>query len=362
MRKNNKFTVVGLVLAMSLLVGCNEQTAGSSDEPTKANKTYKWKMVTTWPANFPIFQTGAERFAKDVKIMSNGRLDINVFAGGELVPPLGVFDAVQQGQVEMGHGGAYYWSGKVPAVQFMSTVPFGMPASGADAWHYAGDGLKLWNENYASFKLKAFPLGNTGAQMGGWFNKKIESTEDLKGLKMRIPGLGGKVLAKAGGNPILMAASELYTALERNTIDATEWVGPYHDLRLGLHRAAKYYYYPGWHEPGTSLELLINQVAWDSLSPDLQKIVEVAAAANNVWMHAEFEARNQEALQEIKEKHTHIEILKFPKEVLAEFKRLTEETLLEEAEKDPAFKKVYENYKAFSEKNAELKAITESIH
>lgn len=359
---NNKLLMTALLLSASFLTGCNEETAGTDSEGASPAKTYKWKMVTTWPANFPVFQTGVERFAEDVKTMSNGRLDINIYAGGELVPPLGVFDAVQQGTVELGHGGAYYWSGKVPAVQFMSTVPFGMPASGADAWHYAGDGLKLWNQNYASFKLKAFPLGNTGAQMGGWFNKKIETTADLKGLKMRIPGLGGKVLSKAGGNPILMAASELYTALERNTIDATEWVGPYHDLRLGLHRAAKYYYYPGWHEPGTSLELLINEEAWNSLSPDLQKIVEVAAAANNVWMHAEFEARNQEALQELKEKHPHIEILQFPEEVLTELKRLTDETLEEEAAKDPAFKEVYENYKAFSEQNAELKALTESAY
>lgn len=360
---NKILSIVILFTVLILSAGCNEQqTSGSGEKAASATKTYRWKLVTTWPANFPVFQDGVERFADDVKTMSDGRLDIKVYAGGQLVPPLGVFDAVTQGSVEMGHGAAYYWAGKVPAAQFMTTVPFGMTASGVNAWLYAGDGIKLWDEIYKPYKLKAFPMGNTGVQMGGWFNKKIESVADLKGLKMRIPGLGGKVLAKAGGNPVLMAGGEIYTALDRNTIDATEWVGPYHDLRLGLERAAKYYYYPGWHEPGPALELLINQAAWDSLTSDLQKIIEVAAAANNVWMHAEFDVKNQQALQELREKHSNIEILEFPPEVLAEFKRLTKEVLQEEAAKDPVFKKVYDNYEAFSKQNAQWDAISEGAY
>lgn len=361
--KNKKLFSTLLLSFLIGLTACSDQNSSEVVSGVDQNtKSYKWKMVTTWPANFPVFQEGVERFAKDIKTMSNGRLDIKVFAGGQLIPPLGVFDAVTQGTVEMGHGAAYYWAGKVPAAQFMTTVPFGMTASGVDAWMYAGDGLKLWDEIYKPFNLKAFPMANTGVQMGGWFNKKINSISDLKGLKMRIPGLGGKVLAKAGGNPVLMAGGEIYTALERNTIDATEWVGPYHDLRLGLHRAAKYYYFPGWHEPGPALELLINLTAWNSLSPDLQKIIEVSAAANNIWMHAEFDVLNQEALQVLKEEHSNIEILEFPKEVMAEFKRLTKEVLEEQSANDPVFKKVYDNYKNFRDQNDEWDALSDGAY
>ncbi|EIJ44038.1 TRAP-type mannitol/chloroaromatic compound transport system, periplasmic component [Beggiatoa alba B18LD] len=318
--------------------------------PSYAADTFNWKMVTTWPPNFPIFQTGVVRFAKDVETMSNGRIKIQVFAGGELVPPLQTFDAVSQGTIELGHGAAYYWAGKVPAAQFMSAVPFGMTAKGMNAWFYNGDGLKLWQEAYAPFNVVPFPGGNTGVQMGGWFNKKIESVQDLQGLKMRIPGLGGKVIAKAGGTPVLLAGGEIYTALERKTIDATEWVGPFHDERLGLYRAAQYYYYPGWHEPGTVLEVIVNKKAWDSLPPDLQKIVESAASSLNVTMYAEFEASNNKALRELKEKYK-VNVLPFPPEVLKELRRLTKEVLTEESAKDPLFKKVYDSFTAFQADN-----------
>jgi TRAP-type mannitol/chloroaromatic compound transport system substrate-binding protein len=204
-------------------------------------------------------------------------------------------------------------------------------------------------------------MGNTGVQMGGWFNKKINSVEDLKGLKMRIPGFGGKVLAKAGGNPVLLAGGEIYTALERGTIDATEWVGPFHDQRLGLHRAAKYYYYPGWHEPGSVLELIINKQAFNSLPADLQKIVETAAQATSLWMFAEFEGKNIEALQSIKEQ-PNVELLEFPAEVSTELKRLTLESMEEEAAKDPLFKRVYDAYNAFRTKNNAWYEISEAAY
>ncbi len=288
----------------------------------------------------------------------NGRLKIKVFAGNELVPPLQTFDAVSQGQVQMGHSAAYYWAGKVPAAQFMSAVPFGMTASGMHAWFYGGGGLQLWQELYKPFNLVPFPVGNTGVQMGGWFNKKIESIEDLKGLKMRIPGLGGKVFAKAGGMPVLLPGSEVYTALERGTIDATEWVGPFHDQRLGLNRAAKYYYYPGWHEPGTSLELIVNQDAWNALPEDLRGLIEVTAMANNQWMYAQFQTSNLNALDELKNQQR-IEILRFPQNVLKELHRLSKEAMAEEAEKNPDFKRVYEAYETFRAKNAAWDAISE---
>ena len=351
-----------ITLCVNVLIACSEQTpAALSSQQADINQTYQWKMVTTWPPGFPVLQKGAERFADNIRAMSNGRLDIKVYAGGELIPPLQVFDAVSQGSVEMGHGSAYYWAGKVPEAQFFSTVPFGMTARGMNAWLYDGGGLELWREIYKPFHVIPFPLGNTGVQMGGWFNKEINSLEDIQGLKMRIPGLGGKVLAKAGGNPILLAGSEVYTALERNTIDATEWIGPYHDQRLGLYRAAKHYYYPGWHEPGTVLELTINQRAWESLPTDLQAIISNAAQAENLRMLSEMEQKNMAALDELR-KREGIEIHRFPNEVLSRLKTLTNETLIEEAERDPKFKRVYEAYQNFRRKNDAWSAISENAY
>lgn len=345
MSKRNIFFYLIVSVFITACGGASDTDVGNASA-VDLSKKYKWKMVTTWPANFPIFQEGAERFANDVREMTNGRLDIHVYAGGELVPPLQVFDAVSNGVVEMGHGSPYYWAGKVPEAQFFSSVPFGMTAKGMNAWLYNAGGLKLWNEIYKPFNLVAFPMGNTGVQMGGWFNKEINSLEDINGLRMRIPGLGGKVFKKAGGNPVLMAGSEIYTALERGTLDATEWVAPFHDMRLGLNRAAKFYYYPGWHEPGTVFELMINNAKWSSLPKDLQKIVETAAAATSEWIYAQMEYHNQLALIELKTKQN-VQIREFPQEVLSELKRLTKVTLDEEAAASPAFKQVYDAYESF---------------
>ena len=351
----NKPKIVALLLAAFLIGACEgggepETTPSAAPEPRAAPAPeppkFEWKIVTTWPANFPIFQEGVEKFADDVRAMTNGRLDIKVYAGGELVPALGVFDAVSQGTVEMGHGSPYYWAGKAPEAQFFSAVPFGMTPKGMNAWLYNGGGLELWREAYRPFNLTAFPMGNTDIQMGGWFNKPINSLDDIAGLRMRIPGLGGKVLKKAGGNPVLMAGGEIYTALERGTIDATEWVAPFHDMRLGLNRAARYYYYPGWHEPGTVFELMVNADKWASLPADLQKAVEVTAMAINGWMYAQMGFYNQQALNELKTKEN-IQILEFPAEVLLALKEATRETMEEEAAANPAFARVYESYKAF---------------
>ena len=303
-------------------------------------------MVTTWPANFPILQESAEKFAHDLGVLSNGRLDVKVFAGEELVPALQVFDAVSQGAVEMGHGSAYYWAGKIPAAQFFSTVPFGMTAKGMHAWLYHGGGIELWRELYKPYNVMPFPIGNSGVQMGGWFNKKIESMDDIKGLRMRIPGLGGKVLKMAGGNPVLMPGGEIYTALERGTIDATEWVSPFHDLRLGLDRAARYYYYPGWHEPGTEFELLINTGKWNELPDYLKRMIEVTAEATSEWVYSSMEYHNTEALKELANKEN-VTVLEFPPEVLAGLHKLTDRMLQEESEKDADFKRVYEAYRRF---------------
>lgn len=344
-----------------LLTACGPEDEAGTTTAIDNSKTYNWKMVTTWPPGFPVLQEGAERFAEHVRAMSNGRINIKVYAGGELIPALQTFDAVSQGTVEMGHGSAYYWAGKVPQAQFFSTVPFGMTPRGMNAWLYHGGGLELWREVYEPFHVVPFPLGNTGVQMGGWFNKEINSVDDLNGLKMRIPGLGGKVFAKAGGNPVLLAGSEVYTALERNTIDATEWIGPYHDQRLGLYRAAKHYYYPGWHEPGTVLELTVNKRAWDSLTPDLQAIITHAAESENVLMLSEMEQKNLSALKELQARND-IEIKRFPDDVLARLQSMTEETLAEEAAANPDFKRIYEAYQAFREKDDAWTAISEKSY
>ncbi|NOZ10496.1 MAG: ABC transporter substrate-binding protein [Gammaproteobacteria bacterium] len=363
--KTSKILWLIAVLSIVGLTACGpDDKQNASQEKTtaaEAAKIFNWRMVTTWPPNFPIFQEGVERFAEEVKIMSGGRLNIKVYAGGQLVPPLQAFDAVSQGTVEMGHGAAYYWAGKIPAAQFFTAVPFGMNAQGMNAWFYGGGGLELWREIYKPYNLVPFPMGNTGVQMGGWFNKKIQSIKDLQGLKMRIPGLGGKVLAKAGGTPVLLAGGEIYTALERGTIDATEWVGPFHDLRLGLYRAAKFYYYPGWHEPGTALELIINDKAWQSLPDDLKLIVKTAARSASLSMFSEFEAKNLTALDTLKNQYN-VEVYRFPQEVLDALRKLATEALDEEASKNADFKKVYEAYNKFRASNDAWNAISESAY
>ena len=321
-------------------------TAVSAPAVLAKEKTYRWKMVTTWPPNLPVLQDGAVRFAKRVEEASGGRLKIQVFAGGELVPPLGVFDAVSSGTVQCGSGAAYYWAGKVPAAQWFASVPFGLNAQGINAWFYGGGGLALWESVYRDFNLVPRPQGNTGVQMGGWFRKEIKSLADFKGLKMRIPGLGGKVIAKAGGTVVLLPGGEIFTSLERGVLDATEWVGPMHDLRMGFYKAAPYYYYPGWHEPGTCLEVIFNKKAYDSLPKDLQQIVDSVSMEINMWSLAQFEAGNGAALQELITKHK-VKFRRFPDSLLDELRKLAAEVLEEEAAKDAMSKKVHEAFKKF---------------
>ena len=311
-----------------------------------AKKTYRWKMVTTWPPKLPVLQEGCERLAKRIGEVSDGRLQIQVFAAGELVPALGIFDAVSQGTVEVGSGASYYWAGKAPAAQWFAAVPFGLNAQGLAAWFHGGDGLKLWEEVYAPFNLIPRPGGSTGVQMGGWFNKKINSIKDYQGLKMRIPGLGGKVVAKAGGTVVLLPGGEIFTSLDRGVIDATEWVGPLHDLRMGFYQAAKYYYYPGWHEPGTYLEYFFNKKAYESLPKDLQHIIDVTCMENEHWVLSQFDARNGAALQELITKHK-VQLIKFPDEVLDDLRKLADEVVAEEAAKDAMSTKVNNAFKKF---------------
>jgi len=314
-----------------------------------AQKRYNLKMVTTWPANFPVFQVGLDTFAERVKKATQGQITIQVFSANELVPALETFQAVSDGTVEMGSGAAYYWAGKQPAAQWFAAVPFGLNAQGMNAWFYSGGGLELWEEAYAPFSLVPRPIGNTGVQMGGWFNKKLDTMEDFKGLKMRIPGLGGKVFSKAGGTVTLTPGGEIFTNLERGVIDASEWVGPYHDHRLGLPKAAKYYYYPGWHEPGTALEIMYNKKVWDSMPEHLRIILDACAAQTNIWQLSEFESHNGEYLEKILA-DGNSQLVQYPEEVMKKMRELAKETLEEEASKDPLSRKVHDAFMAFKKR------------
>ena len=340
MKRRKFLQAIGGSFALSSLLFNN---AHSSPQKTE----YKWKMVTSWPKNFPGLGVGAENLALLINKLSNNRIKIKVFGANELIPPLEVFDFVSTGGAELGHSGAYYWKGKSPACQFFSSVPFGMTSQEMNAWLYYGGGLELWEKLYNKFNLIPRPAGNTGVQMGGWFNKEITSVEDLKGLKMRIPGLGGEVLSRAGGVPSTLAGSEIFTALQTGVIDATEWVGPYNDRAFGLHKAAKYYYYPGWHEPGPTIESIINKDSYNSLPDDLKLIIDTSCKAVNVDMLSDYTAKNNLALQFLKSKN--IDILKFPDEVLVKLKSISRDILEEISQTDSITKEIYDSYMSFND-------------
>jgi len=326
------------------LAGCaaEQQDCATGD----VGRSYTWKMVTTWPPNFPGLGTGVLRLAKFIEDASGGRLRIKVYAAGELVPPFEVFDTVSRGTAEIGHGAAYYWKGKSEAAQFFTAVPFGMTAPEMNGWLYYGGGLELYRELYAGFGLLPFPAGNTGVQMGGWFNKEINSLADIKGLKMRIPGWGGEALKRAGGTPVNLAGAEIFTALQTGSIDATEWIGPYNDVAFGLHKAARYYYYPGWQEPGPVLECIVNREAFDELPKDLQAIVALACSATNDQMTAEFTARNAQSLEQLRAEGE-VEFRRFPDEVLRQLRQLMDEVVDDVIARDPVAARINESFQNF---------------
>ncbi|MFB9886096.1 TRAP transporter substrate-binding protein [Balneatrix alpica] len=354
MKRRELIKALGAGAAASVMAGA--ATVAKAEE-----KKYKWKMVTTWPKNFPGLGAGANHLADLIGKMTGGRVEVKVYGANELVGALEIFDAVSRGTAEMGHGASYYWKGKSVAAQFFAAVPFGLTAQEMNGWLYHGGGMELWKEVYAPFGLVPTAAGNTGVQMGGWFNKEINTAEDLKGLKMRIPGLGGEVLKRAGGTPVLLPGGEIFPSLQSGAIDATEWVGPYNDLAFGLHKAAKFYYYPGWHEPGTTLECFINKKALEELPADLQEIVIQACRVANQDMLDDFTAKNNSALQELVEKHN-VELRRFPDEVLATLKKLSDEVVAEEAAADPMTKKVFDSFVAFRDQAIKWHAISEQAY
>ena len=329
------------------VAACAERPGDCENGDSASREVFEWNLVTSWPPGLPGLGVGVENLAARIAAASNGRLRIKVFAGGELVPALEVLDAVSRGTVQMGHDSAYYHRGKLPAAQYFTTVPFGQTVHEINAWLYYGGGLELWQEMYAEqFGVIPFPAGNTGVQMAGWFNKEINSIDDLRGLKMRIPGVGGEVMQRAGVSQITVPASEIFTSLQTGAIDAAEWVGPYNDIQLGLHRVARYYYYPGWHEMGPMLQCTVNQEAWDSLPADLQEIVKSACQAINTDMMAEYTWGNAVALEQIKA-DPNVELRQLPDDVLRLLKQLSEEVLEEMAEANEWSARIKESFDEF---------------
>lgn len=342
----NSATVIGTtILGSSLFTSCRKRTPDSSPAIQSVTR-FEWRMVTTWPPNFPIIGDSLKSFVKTVEQLSNGRLKIKVFNGGELIPPLEVFDAVSSGTAEIGSSASYYWAGKSSATQYFSAVPFGMNAQQLQAWIEFGGGYELWSELYDRFNLIPFYAGNTGMQMGGWFNKPINTPTDLKGIKMRIPGLGGKVFERAGGTVVLSPGGEIYTNLERGVIDAAEWLGPFHDYLMGFHEIARYYYSPGWHEPGSALEFMVNKNAFLELPDDLRLILKVASAQSAFTTLSHFEKLNAEYLLKIKNIKS-VEVRKFPESVLQHLFVAREEVLNEIAAENEYNARVDKSYRNF---------------
>jgi len=306
-----------------------------------------WKMVTAWPKNLPGPGVSANRLATLIHDMSDGRLNIKVYAAGELVPALEVFDAVSAGTAEMGHAASHYWAGKLPAVSFFGGVPFGMTANEMNAWFYHGGGLELWREVYAPFDLIPMPAGNAGMQMAGWYRKPINTLADFKGLKIRMSGLGGEVLRRVGALPVTMPVSDVFTALQTGALDAAEFVGPYSDLSLGLYKVAKHYYTPGWNDPGSPLECIINHKAYQRLPKDLQAVVTTACQAMNNDMLAEYTARNAVALKELVDDHQ-VKLSYLPDTVIDALRDKTAQVLDEIAAENATSGRVYAAYQAFS--------------
>ncbi|PKH88635.1 TRAP transporter substrate-binding protein [Colwellia sp. Bg11-28] len=324
-----------IILKIALITAISFSTFANADD----DKKYRWRLAETWGPNFPIFGDATKNMAAMVKKMSNGRLIIQIDSSNKHKSALGIFDFVKQGQYQMGHSASYYWKGKDFNTMFFTTMPFGMTAPEQYAWFYYGGGMELMKEVYDKYGIMSFPGGNTGNQMGGWFRKEINTVEDLKGLKMRIPGFAGEVLAKLGAKPTNIPSGELYTALERNTIDALEWVGPSLDLRMGFHKIAPFYY-TGWHEPATELQFMVNEKAFKSLPEDLQNILTVAMKAAAYDMYAQSMHESGVNLAKLQEDYPNVKIRSFPKAVMTEIQAANAQLLSEFANKDPLTKKI----------------------
>lgn len=371
-----KVATTGVLGATALtLVGCGTKEEAAPTEEAVASEKEKelkeevakdsalpelnWQMATSWPVALDTIYGGAQTFAERVTAMTGGKFKVTARAAGELAPGLEVLDVVSQGAVPLGHTASYYYVGKTNAVAFGTALPFGLLASQQNSWLYQGGGLELLQELYRErFNVIQFPAGNTGAQMGGWFNKEINTPKDLEGLKMRIPGLGGKVMNKLGVTVQVLPGGEIFQALQTNAIDAAEWVGPYDDEKLGFHKVAKYYYYPGWWEPGPTLEVQVNLDEWNKLPEVYQEIIKTAAYEANMTMLARYNAKNNEALQRLLDYG--IELRRYSDEILAAAEAAANELYDEFKQQDADFKSIFEQWDAFRQRIWEWNSLNEA--
>jgi TRAP-type mannitol/chloroaromatic compound transport system substrate-binding protein len=337
------------------LVSCQSQDNSS----VTANNLpeVKWRMVTSWPKSLDTIFGGAQTVCDRLKEMTGGKFQITPYAAGEIVPGLEVLDTVQNGTVECGHTASYYYIGKNPALAFATSVPFGLTAQQQNAWLYHGGGLEAIQKIYSDFNIINFPAGNTGAQMGGWFKKEVKSLQDLKGLKMRIPGLGGEVMGKLGVNVQVIPGGEVFLALDRGAIDAAEWVGPYDDEKLGLHKAAPFYYYPGWWEPGPTLDVLVNKSAWEKLPTEYQNMFMSAAKEANLNMLSQYNYLNQKSLTNLLSGGT--KLVAYPEDIITEAKKISLDIYETNASKDSSFNEVYQPWKSFKDSIIKWNSINE---
>ncbi|MDW8396428.1 MAG: TRAP transporter substrate-binding protein [Anaerolineae bacterium] len=313
-----------------------------------AQRNIRWQMATSWPVALDTIFGGAQIFAERVSALTGGRFRITPEPAGKLAPGLQVLDAVQQGSVPCGHTASYYYVGKSPVTALGTALPFGMTLRQQNAWLYEGGGLQALQEFYAKkFGVIQFPAGNTGAQMGGWFRKEINTVDDLKGLKMRIPGLGGQVLTKLGVTVQNIPGGEIFQALQTGTVDAAEWVGPYDDEKLGFFKVANFYYYPGWWEPAPTLEVEINLNQWNRLPKEYQEAIKTAAVEANMGMMARYDARNAAALEKLRKEG--VQLRQYPKAVLDAAKKAADELYAEFSDKDADFKRIFEQWKKFKQ-------------
>jgi TRAP-type mannitol/chloroaromatic compound transport system substrate-binding protein len=310
-----------------------------------AQAAIRWRLASSFPKALDTIYGGAEEFAKKVNEMTGGKFTISVHAGGELMPAFGVVDGVQEGTVECAHTAPYYFFGKDDTFALDCAIPFGLNSRQMTAWMYEGNGLKLMREFYGAYNIVNFPMGNTGAQMGGWYRKEIKGVADLKGMKMRIGGFAGKVFTRMGGVPQNIPGGEIYQALEKGTIDATEWIGPYDDQKLGFNKVAKNYYYPVWWEGGPQLTLYVNNKAFNALPKEYQAIVEAAASHAHVDMQAKYDGRNPAALKQLVA--AGMKVLPFPKAVTDEAFKQSMSLYAELNDTNPKWKKLYSDYAAF---------------
>ena len=358
MKRREMLSLLGMTALGA--VACQQQQPEQSAGPA-IHTTYRWRMATSWPSGFPIFETGAQRFAQYVATLSHGKLVIEVDSASKHKAAFGVFDMVRDGQYEMGHSASYYWKGKDPIFSFFTTLPFGMTAIEQTAWFLYGGGEELMQQAYSRYGLVSLNAGNTGVQMGGWFRKEIQKLQDLQGLKMRIPGLAGEVMARLGVQVINLPAGELYQALERNVIDALEWVGPHLDLSMGFQQIASYYY-TGWHEPAAELQILINKAAYDRLPREFQQLLHVAARATALETWSEFTAKNAESFAQLQQQFPNVQIRRFPEEVLIALKKATVEVLDDIAATRQDIKTVWDSYRRFYQQVASWTAISSETY